>query len=225
MVPTDNLPDFDESSKSSFIFDAFIYSKDFNLHDSDFVIYQLDIVKLPPLVDTEKSLFLRIQQLKQCEQTNYFKNSLFIHRRIFDIIKIPVGSRATLRIIKQEFPTGTIKIFTNVVNLPAAVTEFKEYLSTQKAVFNPEIPFHISKNTVCSLEFNSKFLALNSDIIKRCKLVPEFSSKLAVCEDNKIEQCTKTCFCDIGNVDGVANAIKMVYESGDCSENVLVVGK
>lgn len=222
LVPIENGNSSLDSNTAHISYE-FVSSKCLVLDDLD-IICQLNIIKFPPFVDTDKLIFVRIRKLERHQQTNYFDNCLFIHKTILDFAKIPVGSKVTLDIVKEESSVETIKIFTNSVNLPAAVKEFKERLTANKIVFNPEVPFYINKNTVCSLKFDAKFVAIDSEIISKCKLIPEFSNKLVVSE-NKVEPLV-TSFCDIGNMEeDVVGTLKMVFESRRSWENILVVGK
>lgn len=225
LVPIDeSLSDCSPQSKALHVFDAFLFSKFLNDDDLDEVC-QLSIVNLPPFVDTDKLLFVRIRQLKQDKKGNYFDNCLFVHKGIFDFAKIPVGCKAKLTIVEEENPIGTIKILTNYVNLPVAVEKFKQYLTTDRMVFTTEFPFYINDNMVCSLQFEAaKFVLLDWRILTNCKLIPVFSKNLVV--PKIMTETLVTNFCNIGNMEqDVFGTLKMVFESQGSCENILLVGK
>lgn len=225
LIPVENFSACSLQNNTSHIFDAFLSSKYLNNDPVD-VICKLNIINLPPYVDSDKSLFLHVQRLEQHKQkNNYFDNCLFIHKAIFEFAKIPVGCKARLETLSiEECPVETIIMFTSSVNLPVAVGEFKQYLTKNRMVFNSEVPFHINKNTMCSLKFDgAKFVMLDSNTITKYTLIPEFCNKLV--DSEKKDDVVVTNFCNIGNMEQeICETLKMVFELRGC-ENILIVGK
>lgn len=232
LLPNDAIEKSVDASKLDFPFHAYcVANSKFAVCDK--TLCRLNFVNLPTVFESAVEVFLNICEINSTELRgiNYFENAIYIHRSIFEAFNLPVGLKATLTpITETEDSLSNIKVYINSPNLHGVLEEFTKYLKQhcymrKNIVLNPNISFKINPKTVCLLEFDQKYIAINLETLNSCNFSVEFLKSL-VSTPKKSPLNSKLKYYDIGNLKStILDAFGMTFNSSDAYENFLIEGK